>query len=57
MEKKGLCCTCTELKACIFSKEPPVWQCEEFSDANHAPTMHRQVKAKRVIREEATEAE
>ena len=31
MEKKGLCSTCIRVKTCIFLKDPPVWQCEEFS--------------------------
>lgn len=32
MEKKGLCGTCIQVKSCIFTKNSPVWQCEEFSD-------------------------
>jgi hypothetical protein len=29
---KGLCITCVHKKTCIFKKDPPVLQCEEFSD-------------------------
>jgi len=58
MGKKGLCSTCVEVKTCIFSKEPPVWQCEEFSQGNNMPTRFGQVKTKRVVaREVATESE
>jgi len=57
MEGKGLCSTCIELKTCVFSKEPPVWQCEEFSSGNHAPTRIELAKVKRVIREEVAESE
>ena len=56
MNRKGLCSTCVEVTACIFVKEPPVWQCEEFSGGNHNPAF-RQGKVKRVIREEVTESE
>ncbi|MBU1124859.1 MAG: hypothetical protein KKC84_02445 [Candidatus Omnitrophica bacterium] len=58
MERKGLCSTCVEVQTCIFSKDPPVWQCEEFSDANHAPTSFKQAKTKRAVsRAAATESE
>ncbi|MBI4972377.1 MAG: hypothetical protein HZC16_00990 [Candidatus Omnitrophica bacterium] len=58
MEKKGLCTTCVEFKTCIFSKEPPVWQCEEFSNGNNVPASFKQIKTKRVVsREVATESE
>lgn len=56
MKNKGLCTTCVHVATCIFSKEPSVvWQCEEFSSGNSVPT--KQVKVKRVIREEITESE
>lgn len=55
MKNKGLCSTCVHSATCIFVKEPPVWQCEEFSSGNSVPT--RQIKVKRVIREEVTESE
>jgi hypothetical protein len=57
VEKKGLCTTCVNLATCIFTKEPPVWQCEEFSHGNNVPARFRQAKVKRVIREEVTESE
>lgn len=57
MGKKGLCSTCVEVKTCIFSKEPPVWQCEEFSNGNNLPKRLKQVKVKRVIHEEVTACE
>ncbi len=57
MEEKGLCSTCIELKTCIFLKEPPVWQCEEFSSGNHAPTRFKLATGERVIHEEVTESE
>lgn len=31
MKTRGICTTCVNLKTCFFSKEPPIWQCEEFS--------------------------
>ncbi|MDD5436833.1 MAG: hypothetical protein PHX20_04740 [Candidatus Omnitrophica bacterium] len=31
MDKKGLCCTCTNDKSCSFPRKFPVVQCEEFS--------------------------
>jgi len=44
---------------CIFVKEPPVWQCEEFSSGNNVPTSFKPRKTKRVLsfREVATENE
>ncbi len=56
MDRTGLCSTCVEVKTCIFVKEPPVWQCEEFFVGNHQPAFRRE-KVKRVIREEVTESE
>ncbi len=29
-EKKGICVTCKYDKNCTFSRENPVWNCEEF---------------------------
>ena len=57
MQRKGLCATCIQFEKCIFSKEPPVWQCEEFSSGNNMPTRFRQAGGKRVVREEVTESE
>jgi len=58
MEKKGLCTTCVEFSACIFVKEPPVWQCEEFSSGGVTAENSRQTKAKKIISSrENTEAE
>ncbi|MDD2751711.1 MAG: hypothetical protein PHN59_01075 [Candidatus Omnitrophica bacterium] len=57
MGKKGLCVTCEEVKSCIFSKEPPVLQCEEFSlGAVEIKVIPPQAN-KRVIRAETTEGE
>lgn len=57
MERKGLCGTCVQVKTCIFLKDPPVWQCEEFSNGSDAP-VRLKVKTKRVVsREVATESE
>lgn len=57
MEKKGLCRTCIHFETCIFLKDPPVLQCEEFSNGNSVPTRFRQTKVKRVIHDEVTESE
>jgi len=58
MERKGLCSTCVQVQTCIFIKDPPVWQCEEFSNSNNVPTKFKQVKTKKVVsREVATESE
>jgi len=57
MERKGLCNTCVQVETCIFIKDPPVWQCEEFSNGSSVPTRFRQTKVKRVIREQVTESE
>lgn len=57
MEKKGLCATCIHLGSCIYSKEQPVWQCEEFFSSDSLPAKCNQVKVKRVVREEITESE
>jgi hypothetical protein len=57
MERKGLCTTCVEFKTCIFTKDPPVWLCEEFSNGNNVPASSRQIKVKRVIHDEVTESE
>ena len=58
MVKKGLCISCIDIKTCIFSKEPPVWQCEEFSNGNNVPTNFKNAKTKRLVsREVATESE
>jgi len=58
MEKKGLCNTCVQVATCIFLKDPPVWQCEEFSIGNHVPGSLKQVRAKRTASQEAaTESE
>ena len=35
MENKGLCSTCVNDKECTFSREFPVWECEEFTDKTH----------------------
>lgn len=57
MEKKGLCISCMDIKTCIFSKDSPVWLCEEFSDGNNVSAKFRQGKLKRVVRESATDSE
>jgi len=57
MEKKGLCATCVQSVTCIFLKEPPVWQCEEFSNGNHVSARGRQEKVKQVVYEQVTESE
>lgn len=57
MEKKGLCRTCIHFETCIFLKDPPVLQCEEFSNGNSVPTRFRQTKVKQVIHDEVTESE
>jgi len=57
MERKGLCTNCVEFKTCIFTKDPPVWQCEEFANGNNVPIRVRQTKVKRVIHDEVTESE
>jgi hypothetical protein len=58
MEKKGLCISCVNIKTCIFSKDPPVWLCEEFSNGNNVPRSLKQTKTKRLVsREVATESE
>ncbi len=56
MNHRGLCSTCVEVKACIFVKEPPVLECEEFFGGNHQPVF-KQGNVKRIIREEITESE
>jgi hypothetical protein len=58
MERKGLCSTCVQVQTCIFIKDPPVWQCEEFSNGNNVPTNFKKAKTKRIVsREVATESE
>lgn len=58
MERKGLCGTCVRVETCIFLKDPPVWQCEEFSNGNHALTHFKKAKTKRIVSGEvATERE
>jgi len=58
MERKGLCSTCIQSETCIFIKDPPVLQCEEFSNGNNVPTRFKQVKTKRIVSGEvATESE
>lgn len=57
MESKGLCGTCVELKACVFAKEPPVWQCEEFSIGSYVASGYKQPKAKKAGSCEETIAE
>jgi hypothetical protein len=37
MEKKGLCQTCVNDKACTFPRRFPVLQCEEFEE--HEPVV------------------
>jgi len=58
MKRKGLCCTCIQVETCIFIKDPPVLQCEEFSNGNNVLTNFKKAKTKRVVsREVATESE
>ena len=57
MEKKGLCVSCLDIRTCIFSKEPLVWQCEEFSQGDNVPKIYRSTKLKRVVREAANDTE
>ena len=58
MEKKGLCTTCIHFEKCIFTKEPPVWQCEEFCSGNNVPTNFKKAKTKKIVScEVATESE
>ncbi len=58
MERKGLCSTCVQVNTCIFIKDPPVLQCEEFSNGSSVPTRFKQVKTKKIVsREVATESE
>lgn len=46
METKGLCRTCVQAKSCIFLKDPPVWQCEEFSADSSKQIAFKQAKTK-----------
>jgi len=57
MEKKGLCLTCGEVKSCIYSKEPTVVFCEEFSPGAAKLTAAATAASNRVIRQETTEIE
>jgi hypothetical protein len=57
MEKKGLCTTCVEFKTCIFTKDLPVWQCEEFSNGKNVPMRFVQTKVRRAVHDEVTESE
>lgn len=58
MERKGLCGTCVQVASCIFLKDPPVWQCEEFSIGNNAAASVKQAKTKQAASQEvATESE
>jgi hypothetical protein len=58
MGRKGLCSTCIQAETCIFIKDPPVWQCEEFSNGNNMPSNFKKVKTKKFVsREVATESE
>jgi hypothetical protein len=58
MERKGLCSTCVQVKSCIFIKDSPVLQCEEFSSGNSVPTKFKKAKTKKFVsREVATESE
>ncbi len=57
MKDKGLCATCVQVETCIFIKDPPVLQCEEFSTGNNLPIRFRQRKVKRVTHDEVTESE
>ena len=58
MERKGLCSNCVQVETCIFIKDPPVWQCEEFYNGNSVPVRCRQAKTKSFVsREVATESE
>ncbi len=57
MDNKGLCVSCMDIRTCIFSKEPAVWQCEEFSQGNNVAKRHRPAKLKRVVRDVATDTE
>lgn len=36
MDNKGLCQSCVNDKSCIFSRKPPILQCEEFDDRQPA---------------------
>jgi len=58
MERKGLCNTCIQVESCIFIKDPPVWQCEEFSTGNKVPTNFKKARTKKTVSGEvATESE
>jgi len=58
MEKKGLCTTCVEFSACVFTKEPPVWQCEEFSNGETCAPLVKKAKVKKFAScQEAVEPE
>ncbi len=46
MEKKGLCGTCMHVKACIFLKIPPIWECEEFSTDSNEQKNFKPVKSR-----------
>ena len=48
MEKeKGLCITCEHETNCVFSKNFPIWQCEEFIEANFKPAKKKKMKKMR----------
>ncbi len=47
MQKKGLCITCANDKACIFPRKLPVWQCEEFSEYVTKATKQIEIKKKK----------
>jgi hypothetical protein len=61
MEIKGLCGTCVYVTTCVFVKDSPVWQCEEFSDVGRRSEkpagLKRDKREKVVCREAATESE
>jgi len=55
MKGKGLCITCVHDKSCIFTKSPPVLQCEEFNDYESVKTMP--VKTKAAVRQKKTQSD
>lgn len=57
MENKGLCGTCNVDKTCVFPRQFPVLQCEEFTDYTNSKHSVKARPKKARCTEEITEEE
>lgn len=57
MKNGTLCINCEHLINCVFTKNQPIWECEEFSVSGSKLKKNENLVKERIIHNEVTEEE